>query len=317
MNCQEGFKRVHCEESVPYGLLCGKSDIIARPAKPQAGNDSESNSESNRACILDLSRIRIVLVATSHPGNIGATARAMKNMGLSSLYLVNPKDYPSGVALGRAASALDVLDNAKVVENLESAIADCGLVIGTSARSRSIPWPVVDPDECAEKLVTVSNENEVALVFGREDRGLSNEELQLCHFHVQIPTNEEYTSLNVAAAVMVLSYEIRKAALRYIDEPGSGESSTPNDSEKSEDTLEDIWDQPLATIDDMERFLDHLETVLVRLEFHDPDNPRQLMPRLRRLYTRIKPDKMEINILRGILTSTQYQLDKKPENKGK
>jgi len=241
----------------------------------------------------------------------------MKNMGLSSLYLVNPKDYPSGVALGRAASALDVLDNAKVVENLETAIADCGLVIGTSARSRSIPWPVVDPDECAEKLVIVGNENEVALVFGREDRGLSNEELQLCHYHVQIPTNEEYSSLNVAAAVMVLSYEIRKAALKFIDEPSSGKSSAASVSEKSEDTLEENWDQPLATVDDMERFLDHLEKVLVRLEFHDPENPRQLMPRLRRLYTRIKPDKMEINILRGILTSTQYQLDKKPENSSK
>jgi tRNA (cytidine32/uridine32-2'-O)-methyltransferase len=333
MSCQEGFKRVHCEESVPHELLCGKSDIIARPAKPQADSDSESNSEGNsyknRAGILDLSRIRIVLVATSHPGNIGAAARAMKNMGLSSLYLVNPKDYPSGVALGRAASALDVLDNAKVVENLESAIADCGLVIGTSARSRSIPWPVVDPDECAEKLVTASNENEVALVFGREDRGLSNEELQLCQYHVQIPTNEEYSSLNVAAAVMVLSYEIRKASLKLslVDSAGdsikdsiedsSGKSSADPVNEKFNESLESIWDQPMATVDDMERYLDHLEEVLVRLEFHDPDNPRQLMPRLRRLYTRIRPDKMEINILRGILTSTQYQLDKKPKNSGK
>ena len=286
-------------------------------ADSRSGNNSDTNLYKNRAVILDLSRIRIVLVETSHPGNIGAAARAMKNMGLSSLYLVNPKDYPSGVALGRAASALDVLDNAKVVENLESAIAECGLVIGTSARSRSIPWPVVDPDECAEKLVTTSSENEVALVFGREDRGLSNEELQLCHFHVQIPANEEYTSLNVAAAVMVLGYEIRKASLKYSLEDSPGKSSADTINDKNNESLEDMWDQPLATVDDLEGFLNHLERVLVQLEFYDPENPRQLLPRLRRLYTRIRPDRMEINMLRGILTTTQQQLDTKPGNSGK
>ena len=268
---------------------------------------------------MDLSRIRIVLVATTHPGNIGAAARAIKNMGLKSLYLVKPKDFPSGVALGRAASALDILDNALVVENLEEAISDCSLVIGTSARSRSIPWPMVDPEECGEKLVAASGQHDVALVFGREDRGLSNEELQLCHYHVQIPANEEYSSLNVAAAVMVLCYEIRKAVLKADQEDREANSSneiTGDSPEKvitdqSTDSYYDMWDQPLASVKDMEGYLAHLEKILVRLEFHDPDNPRQLMPRLRRLYTRIRPDMMEINILRGILTSTEYQLDKK------
>lgn len=271
---------------------------------------------------MDLSRIRIVLVATSHPGNIGATARAMKNMGLKSLYLVNPKDFPSGVALGRAASALDILDDAQVVENLEEAVEDCGLVIGTSARSRSIPWPMVNPEECAEKLVAASEKNDVALVFGREDRGLSNEELQLCHYHVQIPANEEYSSLNVAAAVMVLCYEIRKAVLKDASrgdesasgKEGAGKSQGEGLTEQSGESFYDIWDQPFATVKDMEGYLEHLEKVLIRLEFHDPDNPRQLIPRLRRLFTRIRPDSMEINILRGILTSTEYQLDKKPGN---
>lgn len=255
---------------------------------------------------LDLKKIRIVLVQTTHPGNIGAAARAMKNMGLQSLVLVNPKDYPSGVALGRAASALDILDGAVVVDSLEKAISDCGLVIGTSARSRSIPWPVLEPASCAEKLVAASAENHVALVFGREDRGLSNEELQLCHFHVQIPANEEYSSLNVAAAVMVLCYEIRKAALRV-----SGEPISSGATEKGGGTLDDMWDRPLATMEELEGFLKHLENVMVRLDFHDPDNPRQLLPRLRRLYTRIRPDTMEINILRGILTATEQHLDEK------
>ena len=227
----------------------------------------------------------------------------MKNMGLASLYLVNPQDYPSGVALGRAANALDVLDNAVVVESLEAAIADCGLVIGTSARSRGITWPMVEPEECARQLVAASAQNNVALVFGREDNGLSNEELHRCHFHVQIPANAEYSSLNLAAAVMVLSYEIRKA---FMAGEGSGTDARGGESVK------DIWDQPLVEMADIEGFLEHLETVLTRLEVLDPKAPRQLMTRLRRLYMRLRLDRMEVNLLRGILTATEYQLDKKP-----
>jgi len=245
---------------------------------------------------LHLNNIRIVLVNTSHPGNIGASARAMKNMGLSNLYLVAPKDFPSGVAIGRASSALDILDNAVVCEDIKEAIADCSLVIGTSARSRRIPWPVVEPSICAQKLVEEGQQQNVALVFGREDRGLSNEELQFCHFHVQIAANPEYSSLNLAAAVMVLSHEIYQFQQKM--EPGKQES-------------EENWDNELATVADLETYLEHLEELLIKIDFLDPDNPRHLMPRLRRLYSRIRPDKMEISILHGIVSETRKMLTKK------
>lgn len=245
---------------------------------------------------LHLNNIRIVLVNTSHPGNIGASARAMKNMGLSKLYLVAPKDYPSGVAVGRASSALDILDNAVLCEDLKEAIDDCSLVIGASVRSRRIPWPVVDPGICAQKLIEEGQHKNVALVFGREDRGLSNEELQLCHFHVQIAANPEYNSLNLAAAVMVLSYEIYQ--YKHQLELGIQES-------------EENWDNELATVAEVETYLQYLEEFLIKINFHDPENPRHLMPRLRRLYSRIRPDKMEINILYGIVSETRKILDKK------
>ena len=238
--------------------------------------------------------IKIVLVNTSHPGNIGATARAMKNMGLSRLALVNPVEFPSGVAVGRAASALDVLEQAEVVNTLGEAIADCALVIGSSARSRSLPWPMLTPEQSAAKLVKESQSVQVALVFGREDSGLNNEELQLCHFHVQIPASPEYSSLNLAAAVMVLCYEIRRAVLR---------------DEEADDKAEDeYWDQERATVEHVEYFYEHLERVLIEVDFHDPDNPRQLMQRMRRLFGRVRIDAMEMNILRGILTNIEHKI---------
>lgn len=238
--------------------------------------------------------IKIVLVNTSHPGNIGATARAMKNMGLSRLALVNPVEFPSGVAVGRAASALDVLEQAEVVNTLGEAIADCALVIGSSARSRSLPWPMLTPEQSAAKLVKESQSAQVALVFGREDSGLNNEELQLCHFHVQIPASPEYSSLNLAAAVMVLCYEIRRAVLR--------------DEEAGDKAEDEYWDQERATVEHVEYFYEHLERVLVEIDFHDPDNPRQLMQRMRRLFGRVRIDAMEMNILRGILTNIEHKI---------
>ena len=241
----------------------------------------------------ELTNIRIVLVQTSHPGNIGASARAMKNMGLSRLTLVQPAVFPSGVATGRAAAGLDILERAQVVSSVAEAVADCRLVIGASARSRSIPLPMLSPTECGAKLRQESARHQVALLFGREDSGLSNEELQLCHFHTRIPAAKDYGSLNLAAAVMILCYEIHRAGL-----------------EPMTDNLEQDWDQPLATAADMEHFYTHLERVLVALDFHDPDNPRQLMQRLRRLFGRIRPDEMEMNILRGILTHMEARLDK-------
>ena len=241
-----------------------------------------------------LPHIKIVLVNTSHPGNIGATARAMKNMGLSRLALVNPVEFPSGVAVGRAASALDVLEQAEVVNTLGEAIADCALVIGSSARSRSLPWPMLTPEQSTAKLIKESQSAKVALVFGREDSGLNNEELQLCHFHVQIPASPEYSSLNLAAAVMVLCYEIRRAVLR---------------DEEADDKAEDeYWDQERATVKQVEYFYEHLERVLVEIDFHDLDNPRQLMQRMRRLFGRVRIDAMEMNILRGILTNIEHKI---------
>lgn len=232
--------------------------------------------------------IRIVLVETSHPGNIGATARAMKNMGLRHLTLVDPHEFPSDVATWRAVSAADILEQAVVVPTLEEAIADCGLVVAASARSRSMPWPMLNPRECGERVVREAANNQVALVFGREDKGLRNDELQRCQYHVQIPADTEYSSLNLAAAVMVLIYEVRMAAL--------AEEALMADREDA------YWDEPKADGRQLEHFYQHLEKVLVDIDFHDPENPRMLMPRMRRLFGRIRPDRMEMNILRGILS---------------
>lgn len=235
-------------------------------------------------------KIRVVLVNTSHPGNIGAAARAIKNMSLGRLYLVAPKEFPADRAVWRAANAADILDRAVVVETLDEAIADCGLVVGTSARDRTIPWPLLNPRECGEKVWHEAAEHEVALVFGREDRGLTNEELHKCTYHVHIPANPEYSSLNLAAAVQVLTYEVRMAALA--DKPGV----YPVNAQ---------WDVPPAKVKELELYYEHMEQALVDLGFHDRTNPRQTMTRLRRLFNRIRPDSMELSIMRGVLTAIQ------------
>lgn len=234
--------------------------------------------------------IRIVMVNTSHPGNVGAAARAMKNMGLSRLYLVDPQDFPSPKAVWRAANATDVLDKITVVDTLAEAVGDCGLVVGTSARERRIPWPLLTPRECGERSCAESAQHEIAVVFGREDRGLTNEELQQCHFHVHIPANPEYSALNISAAVQVICYEIRMAFL-------TAESGKPPHF--------DDWDMPPARQQDLEHYYAHLQHTLETLGFLEPDNPRQTMTRLRRLYGRTRLDQMELSILRGILTATQ------------
>jgi tRNA (cytidine32/uridine32-2'-O)-methyltransferase len=232
--------------------------------------------------------IRIVLVNTTHPGNIGGVARAMKNMGLQRLYLVEPRDYPNEQAEWRAASAMDVLDAAVIVPTLHDAIRDCQFVVGTSARNRRIPWPLLDARQCAERIGVSSDDEQVAVLFGREDRGLTNDELKLCNLHLNIPTAEAYSSLNLAMAVQIVAYELRMLS-----------ATDRSDSEV------DQWDAPFASQDNMERFYSHLEETLVDIEFLDPVAPRQLMSRLRRLYSRIRLDEMELNILRGILTETQ------------
>ena len=241
-------------------------------------------------------KIRVVLVNTSHPGNIGAAARALKNMGLHQLYLVEPKDYPANQAVWRAANAVDVLDSAIVVKDLDAAIAGCALVVGTSARERRIPWPLMNPRECGVRVWQEAAEHDVAIIFGREDRGLTNEELHKCTYHVHIPSNPDYSSLNIASAVQVLCYEIRMASLA--DKNGS----LPSFNE---------WDQPPAKIKDLELYFEHLEQVLVDINFHDRENPRQTMARLRRLYGRIRLDEMELSILRGVLTAVRNAVYKK------
>lgn len=236
-----------------------------------------------------LNDIRIVLINTSHPGNIGAAARAMKTMGLSKLYLVNPLDFPNVKANEMASGALDVLGQAVVVNQLDEAIADCGLVVGTSARLRTIPWPMLSPREFAEK--TTQESTETAILFGREQSGLTNEELYRCHFHIQIPSDANYSSLNIAAAVQVLAYELRVAHLK---EHHSNES-----------------DYPYATALQMQSFYEHLKKVLIDVGFLNPEVPRQLMTRLKRLFNRARPDVMEMNILRGLLGAMDKKIDKK------
>ena len=232
-----------------------------------------------------LNNIRIVLVETTHPGNIGAAARAMKNMGLTRLYLVKPQRYPSHEASARAAGADDVLAQARLCDSLDQALEGCGMVFGASARSRSIPWPQLDPREAAGRAVQTGVGGDVAFVFGREHAGLSNLELDRCNYLVTIPTNPEFASLNVAAAVQVLSYELRVAA----------QDATPTPA----------LNEPLASAEERERFYRHLEQVLLDLEFLNPANPKHLMRRLRRLFNRVELDCNEVNILRGILTAVE------------
>lgn len=247
---------------------------------------------------MNFDNIRIVLVSTNTPGNIGGVARAMKNMGLGRLYLVDPREYPHPEAEWRAASAVDVLEQAVVTATLDEAIADCQFIVGTSARGRRIPWPLLDARQCAVRMAEASGRDQVAVLFGREDRGLTNEELQLCNLHLNIPTSEAYSSLNLAMAVQVVCYELR---MLYSEAQGALPS---RDDEE--------WDAPFTTRENMERFFEHLEQTLVDIEFLNPAAPRQLMARLRRLYSRVRLDEMELNILRGILTETQKRVQGRP-----
>ncbi len=243
-----------------------------------------------------LQNIRVVLVNTSHPGNIGGAARAMKNMGLNRLVLVDPQEFPSPKADARASGATDVLEAAQVVASLEEALVGCSLVFGTSARDRHIPWPLLDPRETAGKcLEQIQGGAEVALVFGREYAGLTNEELQRCHFHVHIPSDPAFGSLNLAAAVQVLVYEARMAWLA-----AEGQATKMHKVEAHAQANA----QPV-TADELEQYFAHLQQTLIEIGFLIPERPRHLMSRLRRLYGRAEVTRLEMNILRGILTETQ------------
>lgn len=235
-----------------------------------------------------LTRLRIVLVDTSHPGNIGAVARAMKNMGLSALHLVRPKQFPHAEAYARASGADDVLNQARVHDDLLQAVADCGLVIGTSARQRHVPFNLLEPREGAAELVARLTEgNRVAVVFGSERTGLQNAELNLCHHLMTIPTSDEYSSLNIAMAAQIIAYELLLATRAAQPAP--------------------VRDELLATGDDMERFYTHLQTALEGTHFRDNSGSGQLMARVRRIFNRAELDRNEMRILRGILSALEQR----------
>lgn len=241
---------------------------------------------------LDLARIRFVLVEPSHPGNIGAAARAMKTMGLARLSLIRPHQYPNAEATARASGADDVLAQAQVCEGLEEALAGCRLVLGTSARPRNLEWPTLTPRECAARVAQEQiSGGEVAVLFGRERSGLTNAELERCHFRVHIPSNPEYSSLNLAAAVQILAYEMA------LVQPVGGAVAEPPEEEG----------EAVADPVEVERLFEHFQAALVDIDFLNPDNPRQLMRRLRRLFGRTRLLITEVNILRGILTAAQRQ----------
>ncbi|WP_428356176.1 RNA methyltransferase [Methyloprofundus sp.] len=238
-----------------------------------------------------LSNIRVVLVETSHPGNIGAVARAMKNMCMSELYLVKPKIFPSADATSRASGADDILASAIRCDSIQEAIADCQLVIGASARSRTITVPEESPRVCAERLAFEAQDKKVAILFGRENSGLKNHELDLCQTLLTIPSNAAYSSLNLGAAVQVVCYELLVASSMDVAEPESREGA-------------------LASSAQMESFYEHLYSALDEIGFINPQKSTSIMRRLRRVYHRAALDTKELDILRGILKKSTAILQK-------
>lgn len=239
---------------------------------------------------MKLSSIRIILVATSHPGNIGSTARAMKTMGLNSLYLVKPKSFPDYKAKEMAAGADDLLESAVIAETLDEALIGCQLILGTSARPRGLSLPGLVPASCADLVSQQLENTQIAIVFGREHAGLTNEELLKCHYHIHIPSNPEYGSLNLAQAVQIIAYELRMKLL----------------APKAEVALRQ---DEYAAADDIEKFYEHLREVFIEIQFLKASNPRRLMQRMRRLFNRVNLEKMEVNLLRGMLSQVQKSLE--------
>ena len=250
---------------------------------------------SKNTSLMDHSNfIKVVLVGTTHPGNIGAAARAIKTMGLSKLDLVCPKEFPSNEATYRSKAAKDILEKASIHETLFESVKGCEMVIGTSARNRKVPWPVLNPKNASKKInAAVKNNSKVAIVFGREDRGLTNEELGLCNLHIHIPTNEDYSSLNLAQAVQIVTYEIR---MNFLES-----ESLKNDQE---------WDVELASAEQTERLIEHMDELMKEVEFYDIENPRKLLMRVRRFFKRSGIDVMETNIFRGLFSTIQKKLNK-------
>ena len=243
---------------------------------------SQLNNEENYT-LTNFNKVRIVMVNTTEPGNIGAAARAMKNMMLSQLYLVSPSNFPSAVATARASGADDILSNARVCSTLEEALNGVKLVVGASARQRNIKWRQLDViDTCSQiQSSLVSSDEDVAVVFGTENSGLTNEELDLCSILMTIPGNPKYFSLNVASAIQVFAYQ------NFISSIDGKFDNTPKD---------------IASFEDLNSFYKHLEQVLEHINYFDSKKPKSLlMRRMRRLFGRSEPEKEEVAILRGIL----------------
>ena len=240
-------------------------------------------------------QVKIILIETSNSGNIGSTLRAMKTMGFGSLCLVNPKEFPSEKVTALAANASDLIDTVEVVNNLEEALDGCNLVVGTSSRDRKVPWPNESIISASPKIIAEADkDNTVAILFGREDRGLTNDEIQRCNLHVHIPANEDYPVLNVAMSVQVICYQL------LIDKTLC--------SEVKKNTH---WDVPLAEANHVNRLIEHFTEVAEKLEVFNKGNPRQIGARIKRLFTRIGLDEMEVNFMRGFLSAIEKKLKDK------
>ncbi len=263
------------------------TDVLPPSAAENAASTPVPRSGADPAAHL-FARIRVVLIGTQHPGNIGSVARAMLNMGLRELVLVRPDRYPHSQATAMAAGAVEILETARVVETMEEAVGDCAWVVGSSARPRHLGDEPLTPWDAAARAAELGQRENVALVFGCERTGLTNEEIERCNATVRIPTNPGYSSLNLAQAVQVMSYEMRKAVLPDV----------PKVSSKTDHP----WYAP-PTAEDMELFYQHMERVLIQTGFLVPDNPRILMRRLRQLYNRAQLDRTELGILRCIMSS--------------
>ena len=240
-------------------------------------------------------QVKIILIETSNSGNIGSTLRAMKTMAFSNLCLVNPKDFPSEQVETLAANAKDLIKDIEVVETLDEALEGLNFVIGTSSRTRKVPWPNEALDQVSSKIISESNNGKnIGIIFGREDRGLTNEELQRCNLHVHIPANEAYPVLNIAMAVQVVCYQL------YVD------SHKNKIADKSS-----YWDVPLAESNHVERLIEHFIQVAAELEVFNKGNPRQIGARIKRMFTRIGLDEMEVNFFRGFLGAMEKKLKNK------
>jgi tRNA (cytidine32/uridine32-2'-O)-methyltransferase len=238
---------------------------------------------------LQTNLINIVLVDTIHPGNIGSVARAMKTMGLKRLSLVNPRVFPSGESNALAGNATDVLENAKIFTSIKDAIMDSTFVYATSSRDRSIQWPLMDAETAAKDICEeVGSKKEVSIIFGKEDRGLTNDELELANKLIEIPANPEYPVLNLAMSAQIISYEILKA-------------SSINQNKE--------WrDYPEVNSKQLQMLIDHFIETAIDIDVIDPDNPKKIISRIKRMFTRLQPDEMEASFMRGFLSGIKKKL---------